>query len=1018
MKRSIILVAMAAVVFCEGAARSALAHANNFIPPPGIQKHSFCPPGRNFFVDLDPTSGILAYNGSDYETGSPRRAFAVEPGKTQYLASADAVPEGLTTSDWTSIRAAYEAHQHQAVRVEGGYRTRNPEQQWRTEFDGHGFTTRPEAGDWQWGLELRSYGFPGQKRVIGNRAEVTAQGERVTYLWDTALREWFVNDQRGLEHGFTVAQRPAGANGEETRLEFDLAVRGSLRPEISADGETLRFEDPQGTTVLTYSGLKVSDADGSSLPARFVAEKGVRLLVDERGARYPITVDPIAQQAYLKASNTDANDLFGNSVAVSGDTVVVGAIYESSDATGVNGDQNNDNALNSGAAYVFVRNGTTWSQQAYLKASNTDANDLFGFSVAISGDTVVVGAGSEASNATGVNGNQDDNSATDAGAAYVFVRNGTTWSQQAYLKASNSDAGDFFGSPVVVSGDTVVVGAGSEDSNATGVNGNQTDNSATDAGAAYVFVRNGATWSQQAYLKASNTDAGDAFGAVAVSGDTVVVGADLESSNATGINGDQTDNSATEAGAAYVFVRNGATWSQQAYLKASNTDAGDFFGVRVAVSGDTVVVGAVFEDGNTTGINGDQTDNSATDAGAAYVFVRNGATWSQQAYLKASNTDAGDAFGFSVAISGDAMVVGASFEASNATGVNGNQADNSAGQAGAAYVFVRDGTTWSQQAYLKASNTDAGDFFGDSVAVSGDTVVVGAAHESSSATGVNGDQTNNSAASAGAAYIFTGLGGIAPIIPLLNISTRLNVGTGENVLIGGFIVVGTDPKRVILRAIGPSLADLGVPDALADPILELHKPGNIIVTNDNWRDTQEQEIIDTTIPPTNDLESSIVATLDPGAYTAIVRGKDNGTGIGLVEVYDLDQAADSQLANISTRGFVDMGDNVMIGGFIVGGGSSTTVLVRAIGPSLAGIGVANPLQDPTLELHDSSGATIALDDNWRDTQEQEIIDTTIPPTNDFESAIVADLAPGAYTAIVRGKDNTTGVGLMEVYNLQ
>ena len=159
-------------------------------------------------------------------------------------------------------------------------------------------------------------------------------------------------------------------------------------------------------------------------------------------------------------------------------------------------------------------------------------------------------------------------------------------------------------------------------------------------------------------------------------------------------------------------------------------------------------------------------------------------------------------------------------------------------------------------------------------------------------------------------------------------------------LIGGFIVTGSDPKKVVIRAIGPSLP---VPDALADPIIELHKPDATVVTNDNWRDMQEQEIIDTTIPPTNNLESAIVATLDPGPYTAIVSGKNNGTGIGLVEVYDLDQAANSQLANISTRGFVDMGDNVMIGGFIVGDGVSTTVVVRAIGPSLAGAGVANPL---------------------------------------------------------------------------
>jgi len=271
---------------------------------------------------------------------------------------------------------------------------------------------------------------------------------------------------------------------------------------------------------------------------------------------------------------------------------------------------------------------------------------------------------------------------------------------------------------------------------------------------------------------------------------------------------------------------------------------------------------------------------------------------------------------------------------------------------------------------------------------------------------------------AGATYVFTGFGGTGPVIPLLNISTRLNVGIGENVLIGGFIVVGTDPKKVIIRAIGPSLTDLGVPDALADPVLELHKQDGSIVTNDNWMDTQKQEIIDTTIPPTNNLESAIVATLDPGPYTAIVSGKNNGTGIGLVEVYDLDQAANSQLANISTRGFVDIDDNAMIGGFIVGGASSTTVLVRALGPSLTDQGITDPLLNPTLELHDPNGTQIAFDDDWKDTQQAEIEATTIPPTDDLEAAIVMDLAPAAYTAVVRGKNNTTGVGLMEVYNLQ
>jgi uncharacterized delta-60 repeat protein len=260
--------------------------------------------------------------------------------------------------------------------------------------------------------------------------------------------------------------------------------------------------------------------------------------------------------------------------------------------------------------------------------------------------------------------------------------------------------------------------------------------------------------------------------------------------------------------------------------------------------------------------------------------------------------------------------------------------------------------------------------------------------------------------------------GAPPPGSALNISTRLNVQTGDNVLIGGFIITGTDPKEVIVRGIGPSLGAVGVIGFLADPVLELHKSDGTIVTNDNWKDTQQVEINATGFAPGSDLESAILATLDPGAYTAIVSGKNGGTGVGLVEVYDLDQMAASQLANISTRGFVDIGDNVMIGGFIIGAGGSSTVVLRAIGPSLGAVGVANPLQDPTLELHDGSGAVVAFDDNWKDSQEAQIEAAQLAPSDDRESAIEATLAPGAYTAIVRGANGTTGVGLVEAYNIQ
>jgi uncharacterized delta-60 repeat protein len=263
------------------------------------------------------------------------------------------------------------------------------------------------------------------------------------------------------------------------------------------------------------------------------------------------------------------------------------------------------------------------------------------------------------------------------------------------------------------------------------------------------------------------------------------------------------------------------------------------------------------------------------------------------------------------------------------------------------------------------------------------------------------------------------LGAPAPGIAL-NISTRLNVQIGDNVLIGGFIITGTDPKEVIVRGIGPSLGAAGVPDFLADPVLELHKSDGTIITNNNWKDTQQTEITATGFAPSSDLESAILATLDPGIYTAILRGNNDGSGVGLVEAYDLDQAADSTLANISTRGLVETGDNVMIGGFIVGGGSGgvSTVVLRAIGPSLSGAGVSNALQNPSLELHDSEGVTIAVNDDWLDGPDQQTIsDDGLAPTNNAESALLAILPPGAYTAIVSGVGDTTGVGLVEVYNL-
>ena len=492
---------------------------------------------------------------------------------------------------------------------------------------------------------------------------------------------------------------------------------------------------------------------------------------------------------YFKASNTQQNDVFGRSVALSsdGNTLAVGAVGESSNATGIDGDQANNAAPAAGAVYVYTRSGNGWLQQAYVKAPNTGAGDQFGFSVALSsdGNTLAVGAHNEDSGATGIGGNQGDdcgavapaNCATDSGAVYVYTRSGSTWTLQAYLKAPNTGAGDQFGYALGLSADgsTLAVGAYNEDSNAKGIGGNPVDdcaagvatNCASNSGAAYVYTRSGSTWAPQVtYLKASNTEAVDQFGiAVALSGDgnTLAVGAINEASSAKGTMAtvaDQANNGAPFAGATYVYTRSGGTWSQQAYVKATNTNAVDKFGSSVALSndGNTLAVGAVGEASNATDVDRDQTNNDAAFSGAVYVYTRTGGIWTPRAYVKASNTEAADQFGFAVALSsdGNTLAVGAVNEAGGATAINGNQTDNSANFAGAVYVFSRVAGAWAQQAYVKASNTQTIDQFGASVALSsdGNTLAVAALNEAGNGSGINGNQADNSASLAGAVYLY------------------------------------------------------------------------------------------------------------------------------------------------------------------------------------------------------------------------------------------------------------------------
>jgi hypothetical protein len=466
-------------------------------------------------------------------------------------------------------------------------------------------------------------------------------------------------------------------------------------------------------------------------------------------------IDPEAD-GYLKASNTRFGSYFGQVVAMSGSTMVVGSPYEDGASTGVNGNQDNFNGNDVGAAYVFVRVGTEWVQQAYLKPAHYNSEDYFGSSVAISGDTIVIGAPGEDSSAIGVNGDASDNTMAKSGAAYVFVRQGNSWVQQAYLKASNTDLSDKFGFSVGVDGNLVVVSAPDEDSSGREINGDQSTNNSNSSGAVYVFARSGSTWSQQAFLKAANADSGDEFGfSVAISGATVAVGAPFEESLGT----DPSDNDGNQNGAAYVFTRSPSlVWTQEAYLKAGQySDHLDQLGFSVAIFKDTVVVGAPGEDGKGTKVNGPEYDNTVQASGAAYVFHREGSTWSRQAYLKSNVVltaylEAGnelDKFGTSVAICGERVLVGCP---------NHNQGVPNNTDIGAAFLYQRQDAGWDFVSQLFPNRpTYSGyyyDEFGMAVAVSDKFAVVGAPNEDSRSKGTNGDPNIAGETDSGAVYTF------------------------------------------------------------------------------------------------------------------------------------------------------------------------------------------------------------------------------------------------------------------------
>jgi len=471
---------------------------------------------------------------------------------------------------------------------------------------------------------------------------------------------------------------------------------------------------------------------------------------------------------YIKASNTDSHDRFGIvTLSADGTTLAVGAPGEDGASTGFNGDDGNNSSSGAGAVYVYVKDDDNWRFQSYIKASNTGEADGFGSALAISsdGNTLAVGAPFEDSGSAGIDGEETNNMLENSGAVYIFRRSGDTWIQKNYVKASNPDANDEFGSSLAMSafGATLAVGAVNEDSGATLADGDQIDNTMEQSGAVYIFSLQGDNWQQQSYLKSPNTNAEDLFGhalALDANGNRLLIGSQYEQSNAVGVNGEQSDNSLSLAGAAYIYERSNDIWNFDTYLKASNTFENYRFAASVAISNDgsTIAIGSVGESSNDIGIDGNQEDQSYPDSGAVYVFTRNNTSWQQQAYIKSSNSDIGDLFGAAVSLDsdGDILAVGAIGESSLAEGVSGTEADNSTVDSGAVYAFQRIDSQWQQIKYVKAPNTGEGDLFGSHVSLdaSGDTLAVGAPDEQSDTTNFGNIQTNNDLTAAGAAYLY------------------------------------------------------------------------------------------------------------------------------------------------------------------------------------------------------------------------------------------------------------------------
>jgi hypothetical protein len=653
----------------------------------------------------------------------------------------------------------------------------------------------------------------------------------------------------------------------------------------------------------------------------------------------------------------------GNNVFIGGDFTVVGTI--------------NPVAANRVAKFDTTTN--TWSA---LSQGNGNGVNNSVFALAVIGNSVFVGGDFTTANLGGTGGTP----ALPVNRMAKFDTTTNTWSA---VSQGNGNGVNSKVEALVVTGNNLFVGGSFQFANSGGSGGTP----AINANAVAKFDVSTKTWSA---LSQGNGNGVDGFvHALAISGNSLFVGGSYAHANQGGTG-------ATPTIIAYSLAKFDTAKNTWSALSQGNGNGVSTTVWALAANGNSLFAGGDFTSVNFGGMGG----TPVITANGVAKFDITTKTWSA---LSQGNGNGVNGTVQALAMSDTSVVVGGLLSTANVGGTGSTPTLNINDVA----KFDTIANAWS---VLAGSGGGNGLSQRNGSPTSNSSVFVLTVKDCDLFAGGNFLIADNKVSQCLARY------GAPTSTPtpgrLLNIATRLRVQSGENVLIGGFIITGSDSKKVIIRGIGPSLAQF-LSGTLSDPTLELFQGNTSLASNNDWKESQA-EVEATGIPPTNDRESAIVRTLAPGSYTAILRGNNGLTGIAVVEAYDLDQSANSTLANIATRGFVEADDNVMIGGLIVGpaAGPSAKVVVRAIGPSLSKFGIAGALQDPTLDLVDSNGVTLRSNNNWKDSQQTEIEAAGLPPSDTREAALVQTLAPGNYTAIVRGVGNTTGVGLVEVYNLQ